>query len=100
MTGPSRAMSRRSWVAGSSCRAGTSDPPSLASLAFGLLDLPAMQRVRDLQGRIDPVVAQGRDQVAVVGILGGLGDVGIGPGLIGLEDVLVALRGRQDDDRE
>ena len=59
----------------------------------------AHQFVRHLQGRVDPVMPQGRDQLAIAGILGGLGDIGVGAGLIGLEDVLLAMRGREDHHR-
>ena len=43
-------------------------------------------------------MTQGRDQLAVAGVLGGLGDVGVGPGQVGLQDVFLAVRGRQNHD--
>ena len=45
-----------------------------------------------------PVGAEGEDEVAIAGELGGLLDVGVGPGLVGREDVLLAAGGGQDDD--
>ena len=40
------------------------------------------------------------DQLAIAGVLGGLGDIGICAGQVGLEDVFLAVRGRENDDRD
>ena len=60
---------------------------------------PALpQLVWHLQRGINPVMTQGRDQLAIAGVLGGLGNVRVGTGQVGLEDVFLAMRGRQDHD--
>ena len=43
-------------------------------------------------------MSQRRDQPAIAGILGGLGNIRVRTGQVGLQDVFLTMRGREDHD--